>query len=564
MAPILLKIKGNSSFSQLASLEDEEQLSKTWRICTKVKDSLENGSRLENLSWRLWHLHKNLLDSKPLHERQADLRKVSSVTTRRLELDQRPTIAVANPGRDVIKKDEIEAKSSSFETRSVIMDSLRRLKLPSIPTTYLENGARQRLSEQCPKEGDTSAINVCRPKSVEESPTDQPPLFKTNPAERKNEREMDSSSLSTSSTSSSEISHEASRPANATESIRTELDEFLTDDPTAYQELSIHLNDLFGNFSATAYLGNLEEGPRLEIPMSNMSDVVYPTGGRFGTTQAHPHILEPSRDVCVPIHGTKMPSQEKLVYLPPIDNGDFMNALAAAGLSSLPAHARLPPSHLAPAVVSSVHSPPILMAPFMFNRPSTISPLESFQSYETTPASINADQKVTCGGLVGAFGGQDHSTSLLQKDLFYNAKPYFESEQPPKTVSSCKQTTSKRAPPPPPLNIKQRQNLSNHPADTSVASNMSNDRQSAVMSVKTATLKMDEGAHQSCHNCGVTTTPIWRRMEHGRVLCNACGLYYKMHKHDRPSTLKNFSRAPVQLLVQPECSNCKTMNTPLW
>jgi hypothetical protein len=64
MAPIVLRIKGTNQemFSQFASLDSEEELRKTWRICTKVKDSLENGCRLENLSWRLWHLHKLIVD----------------------------------------------------------------------------------------------------------------------------------------------------------------------------------------------------------------------------------------------------------------------------------------------------------------------------------------------------------------------------------------------------------------------------------------------------------------------------------------------------------------------
>ena len=34
--------------------ENEEDLRKTWRVFTKVKDVLDNGRRLENASWRLW------------------------------------------------------------------------------------------------------------------------------------------------------------------------------------------------------------------------------------------------------------------------------------------------------------------------------------------------------------------------------------------------------------------------------------------------------------------------------------------------------------------------------
>lgn len=58
MAPIVLKVKGNmQSLLPFGNLDSSDDLSKTWRVCTKVKDSLENGSRLENLSWRLWFAH---------------------------------------------------------------------------------------------------------------------------------------------------------------------------------------------------------------------------------------------------------------------------------------------------------------------------------------------------------------------------------------------------------------------------------------------------------------------------------------------------------------------------
>lgn len=41
-----------------------------------------------------------------------------------------------------------------------------------------------------------------------------------------------------------------------------------------------------------------------------------------------------------------------------------------------------------------------------------------------------------------------------------------------------------------------------------------------------------------CHNCGTTTTPLWRRDEGGNTICNACGLYYKLHHIHRPITMK--------------------------
>ncbi|KAJ7680307.1 hypothetical protein DFH06DRAFT_1162572 [Mycena polygramma] len=49
----------------------------------------------------------------------------------------------------------------------------------------------------------------------------------------------------------------------------------------------------------------------------------------------------------------------------------------------------------------------------------------------------------------------------------------------------------------------------------------------------------DEGEVPTlCTNCQTTNTPLWRRDPEGQPLCNACGLFYKLHGVVRPLSLK--------------------------
>lgn len=64
----------------------------------------------------------------------------------------------------------------------------------------------------------------------------------------------------------------------------------------------------------------------------------------------------------------------------------------------------------------------------------------------------------------------------------------------------------------------------------------------------------------SCSNCETMTTSLWRRNSQGEPVCNACGLYYKLHGVNRPSTMKKDS---IQTRKRKPKGGMKSSDTPL-
>lgn len=64
-----------------------------------------------------------------------------------------------------------------------------------------------------------------------------------------------------------------------------------------------------------------------------------------------------------------------------------------------------------------------------------------------------------------------------------------------------------------------------------------------------------------CSNCKTKKTPLWRKGDEGEALCNACGLYEKLHKKPRPSKGFRTNAFNSRSVQHPENEVIVNMNT---
>ncbi|KAI4888934.1 hypothetical protein NFI96_025072 [Prochilodus magdalenae] len=99
--------------------------------------------------------------------------------------------------------------------------------------------------------------------------------------------------------------------------------------------------------------------------------------------------------------------------------------------------------------------------------------------------------------------------------------------------------------------------------DSSMLHGLQSGGQSSAIRHPNLELFDDFAEGRECVNCGAMSTPLWRRDGTGHYLCNACGLYHKMNGINRP-LIKPQRRLSASRRVGLSCTNCHTTTTTLW
>ncbi|KAI8637152.1 hypothetical protein BD408DRAFT_425078 [Parasitella parasitica] len=88
------------------------------------------------------------------------------------------------------------------------------------------------------------------------------------------------------------------------------------------------------------------------------------------------------------------------------------------------------------------------------------------------------------------------------------------------------------------MDIKEEERMLTSPTPPWTDEDKGNDKGSMTVMEAAVTQQEDEQTGITvCANCETTTTPLWRRDASGKTICNACGLYYKLHLVHRPATM---------------------------
>jgi GATA-binding protein len=585
-----LKFKGNKSFVAFSNLNDTESLTKTWKVCTKVASYLEQGQRLENLSWRLWHLQNLMVDTDNAKSKR-EFKKLSKCMGDKLDKEKGRSIEELeapdfkrNHSTEMIKQRAIEKERSREASQNAQPGTIKRMQF-----TFSVDQPPQPVSSAPVKKPDMrpSAELSKRQSKVDVVPA---PTEDEDAVMDDEDAHATTSTATTSSASSTQQQQSLRFP-----------DLFKTDfGPSAllYAAPTLTTRMNYGEGLNPPSLSNDSfsiSRPTIELAID---DLLYEDSSS-GDDESHPNHW--SAMMAAQLQGLSGGNESSVA---PVENSEASSSSStssvAAGqqsdvvMSNTLSHHTYSNSNATSNTATSSTMPsatPSLNMVLGSNKRQYASLLSGDDDSSYTASTSNDDED--------DIGSPAPSTARR----IYKHGPSAPKEILPDTVVPSRVTSAASI-------YGTRSNTpTNRPTLTLRTQTTQSTRNSGpsatATSLNPAVLRGSSGLSNSapggvkaeCSNCGATHTPLWRRGLNDELNCNACGLYCKLHKRPRPKTMRNShgegrsSQAaprpeattvdvmgkwavdtkaaplysdPVRPSVAAQCYNCHTTATPLW
>lgn len=519
-----LKFKGNKSFVAFSNLSDTESLSKTWKVCTKVASYLEQGQRLENLSWRLWHLQNLMVDTdnakskrefKKLSKNMGD--KLDKEKGRAIESLEAPDFK-RNASTDLIRQRAVERERSREASQNARPGTIKRMQFTfSIDAPPGSFPATSSSSYTFSGEGSTPTKPDLRPSAE----------FR----EGRRRRRGDGSS-GTNHPSSDASSNQNGVSSSATND--STYEKFIT----SYEKL--HFPPIFStSFGPTALLYST---PTLSNPMSYGEGV---SGGcATGFSIFRPTIELPLDEL---LAEEEYDGEDDRMADAPIsqpddtkedgnDEGDVVMRYDEYNnnIPTQPEGESLLGGSAAASVEQDVlmsdsrQQQPQPPTPDPFPVPQVPSHSHSHaQSHPRTRGKDRSGKTPTNRPVLTV------QTSATKKTSKAGRRTSGGVKSPSSSASSASALKHSAAAP-----VKHAATATAPASATATSLNPLLTLGGAAPGAGKATLTAPGGVKAECSNCGATHTPLWRRGLNDELNCNACGLYCKLHKRPRPKSMR--------------------------
>ncbi|KAH9956082.1 hypothetical protein BC827DRAFT_1347168 [Russula dissimulans] len=483
--------QGNKSFIAFSNLGDTDALTKTWKVCTKVASFLEQGQRLENLSWRLWHLQNLMVDVDSAKSKR-EFKRLSKTMSDKLDKEK---------GRSI---EELEApgfrrnhSTDIIRQRAAEKERSREANVNGCPGTIKRMQFTFSVDQPTPT---ASATPVQKPDLKPSAEFKDNLTRRARPATRSTTTQGDT--LLDSASVPSESHNISENDTQLTHNEPSDRDTAVaTTSAGSPHDVLLRFPSLFStDFGPSALLYptptvtnsiNYGEGVRHSVPTSDSFDIVRPT--------------------------IELPLDELLM-----EPGDCSDAWPI-------------PSY-----------PPV----------STTDP-QTRQLDLATDTDIGMKSE-SFEHHHPAFSQAHFARRASQQEQTVSPAKLGHHTDPPTTCSPSRPTLSVRTQGATTRSSGPGATVTNAPTTLPPSGPNNNNAPGGVKA--------------ECSNCGATHTPLWRRGLNDELNCNACGLYCKLHKRPRPKSMRNnhgegrSQAAPRQESsdIIAQCYNCHTTATPLW